>query len=179
MRAVHEQREGVRQGVNVVPSEIPTGWTIDTYAAHNEALRGAQDRLDSERDRRYTEVASEREKALRIKESADETARILVAENQAYKDEKANELRSQIERERGTYATKDDLAAAQAKAELQLKPVADFVLSQQGRSAGIGMSAGVLVTALGIAATLITVVILYTNRHSTPTPSVTVTVPAK
>ena len=88
------------------------------------------------------------QRALQIKETADETARILVAENQAYKDEKANELRSQIERERGSYATKDDLAAAVGKVELQLKPVADFVLSQQGRREGIGVSAGVLYAAL-------------------------------
>jgi len=36
------------------------GWTIATYAAHNEALRVAEEKFQTERDRRYT---SERESA--------------------------------------------------------------------------------------------------------------------
>jgi hypothetical protein len=31
------------------------GWTIATYAAHNEALRAAEEKFQAERDRRYEE----------------------------------------------------------------------------------------------------------------------------
>jgi hypothetical protein len=96
-------------------------------------------RFGEERDRRYAEVGIEREKALAIKERADETARILVAENQAYRDEKANQLREQIGSERNLYVTKEEL-----------KPFANFVNAQQGRSEGIGVSANALVIGVGL-----------------------------
>jgi mevalonate kinase len=97
------------------------------------ALRDADLRFAEERDRRYTEVGVEREKALKIKEEADKRALDLQAETQAYKDEKANELRSQIERERGAYVT-----------QAELKPIVEFVNRQQGRTSGISSSAAVL-----------------------------------
>lgn len=99
---------------------------------HLQELREADQRFHDERDRRYTEVALEREKALKIKETADETARLLVAQNQAYRDEKANELRSQIERERGNYVTRSELAAAEDKLESMIKPLLDFMAASQG-----------------------------------------------
>jgi len=83
-------------------------------------------------DRRYAEVALEREKALKIKEEADKAALGLAREIQTYKDEKANELREQINRERGLYATKQDLAALGEKVDAQLKPIAAFVSGSQG-----------------------------------------------
>jgi hypothetical protein len=66
---------------------------LEAYISYNEALI-------QERDRRYAEVATEKEKALRIKDAGDEKALNLARDIQVYKDEKANELRSQIERER-------------------------------------------------------------------------------
>ncbi len=65
-----------------------------TLREHLEALREADQR------------------ALQIKEKADEQALGLARDIQTYKDEKANELRSQIESERGTYATHIELASA-------------------------------------------------------------------
>ncbi len=111
-----------------------SGWTIETYAAHNEALREAEKALQDERDRRYAEVSLEREKALAIKEKADEAARILVAENQAYRDEKGNELREQINRERLLYATKDELQNVTEKLEVLIGT----------RAQGVGLSASTL-----------------------------------
>ena len=117
------------------------------------ALRRADERFHDERDRRYSEVANEREKAVRIRELADETARILARDIQDYKDEKANELRSQIERERGLYVTQSDLRGAVDKIEATLKPTAEYIVSQQGRSQGIGgaLNAGHLILVLIIA----------------------------
>src|SRR5687767_6417131 len=51
-------------------------------------LREADFRFAEERDRRYAEVATEREKALKIKETADLAALGLAREIQTYKDEK-------------------------------------------------------------------------------------------
>ncbi len=113
-----------------------SGWTVDTYAAHNEALRSAQDRLDAERDRRYSEVAIERDKASQIEKSARAEALQLAREIQTYKDEKANELRKQIGEERGLYATRSDLISAVEKIEESLKPIQDFVSTARGTSSG-------------------------------------------
>lgn len=95
---------------------------------HLAALRDADIRLNEERDRRYAEVNIEREKALKIKETADLAALGLAREIQNYKDEKANELREQISSERGLYATNKDI-----------EPIKSYVASQTGR--GLGMNA--------------------------------------
>lgn len=120
-------------------------------------LRAADLRFHEERDRRYSEVALEREKALKIKEEADKAALGLAREIQTYKDEKANELREQISSERGLYASKGDLLSATEKIEATIKPLADYITAQQGRSQGIGVSASslyfvavVVIAALGL-----------------------------
>lgn len=102
-----------------------------------EALRSAD-------DRRYAEVAAEREKALKIKETADEKALDLARIIQTYKDEKANELREQINSERGSYVTNKDFEV-----------VKSYMASQTGRSTGIG-SVGAVV--LGVCVALSTLV---------------------
>lgn len=95
--------------------------------------------LMDERDRRYAEVNQEREKALRIQAEGDQKALVLAREIQTYKDEKANELRSQIEQERGTYVT-----------HLEMKPVFDYVASQTGRSSGLHAGWGYLAGIAGL-----------------------------
>ena len=117
----------------------------------------AQRALQDERDRRYAEVNVEREKALRIKEEGDAKALNLAREIQQYKDEKANELREQINRERLLYATKEDIH----RLEVALKPLAEFMATQTGQSKGaidsrtvvfavitVMLTAGALVTAV-------------------------------
>ena len=89
-----------------------------------------RERFNEERDRRYTEVRIEQEKALVIKEKADDKALVLASEIQKYKDEKANELRAQIEGERHLYVTRADLQNLSDKTEAALKPVSEFVASQ-------------------------------------------------
>lgn len=86
-------------------------------------------------DRRYAEVNVEREKALKIKETADLAALSLAREIQTYKDEKANELRSQIERERGTYVTQEQMAARYEALAASIRVVTDYMSTQQGRDA--------------------------------------------
>lgn len=156
---------------------MPSGWTIDTLAAHHEAIRSMQEKLDLERDRRYAEVATEREKALKIKETADLAALGLAREIQTYKDEKANELREQIGSERGNYATKDDLRAAIEKVEETMKPIATYVTTAQGQRAGATDSRLMLTWLLGIALALITLY-TFTQRSSTAAAPQIIYVPA-
>ena len=114
-----------------------SGWTLQTFKVYTDALRDADGRFAAERDRRYTEVSQEREKALKIKEEADKAALGLAREIQTYKDEKANELRSQIERERGSYVTQQELRQTVEKLEAVLKPLSEYVTSQQGRASQV------------------------------------------
>jgi hypothetical protein len=105
-----------------------------TLQEHWEALEAANEKFMTERDRRYSEVNTEREKALRIKEEADKTALGLAREIQSYKDEKANQLREQINSERGTYATKDDLAAALREITASIQPLSTYVAGMAGKT---------------------------------------------
>jgi hypothetical protein len=112
--------------------ERVSGWTVDTLKVLMDERSASQHELSIERDRRYLEVNIEKEKALKIKETADLAALSLAREIQDYKDEKANNLRDQIGSERGTYATKEDVKNISEKFEAQIQPVASWVQSQQG-----------------------------------------------
>jgi len=118
-------------------------------------LREADMRFDAERDRRYTEVNIEREKALKIKEVADLKALDLAREIQIYKDEKANELREQINSERGLYVTK-----------AEMEPIKTYVASQTGRVVGMDATVGrfvQLVTTIAAAVAIISAILI--TRH--------------
>ena len=128
-------------GSRLVNPAKETGWTIETYAIYVDAMQKAEERFMEERDRRYTEVNIEKEKALKIKETADLAALQLARDIQIYKDEKANELREQIGSERGLYVTRPEL-----------KPLMDYVSLMQGREKGIGLSANVLVGVVTVGA---------------------------
>jgi len=123
---------------------------------HLQALRRADERFEIERDRRYTEVNIEREKALKIKEVADLKALDLAREIQIYKDEKANELREQINSERGLYVTK-----------AEMEPLKTYMASQTGRGAGTDATVGrfvQLVTTVASAVAIISAILL-TRSH--------------
>jgi len=149
----------------------PPGETV-TLREHLLALRAADAGLAAERDRRYQEVAQEREKALQIKQVADEKALDLAREIQGFKDEKANNLRSQIEGERGNYATKDDLANAVREMTATIRPLGEYVSAQQGRTGGAadtrterrldtGQVMQLLVLVAAVAAIIISVISLH------------------
>ena len=103
---------------------------------HFEALRAADALLAAERDRRYAEVSIEREKALRIKDTADRDALDLARKAQTYRDDNDNKLREQINSERGLFATKDDLSNAVREMQATIKPLAEYVASTSGRTGG-------------------------------------------
>ena len=132
----------------------PTPMKLKT---HLKALRKADERFYSERDRRYAEVAVEREKALRIKETADLAALQLAREIQTYKDEKANELREQISSERGHYASKEDLTGQLNTIMAVMDPIRTYVAGQQGQSKGIGLTAQTLLQFVFAAAAIVAI----------------------
>jgi len=104
---------------------------------HLEKLRAAEAKFQEERDRRYTEVNAERERALGFKEEADRRALALARAIQDYKDERANDLREQLGSQAGTFATNKDL-----------EPIKAFIASQTGRGIGMNALAGWLVSLL-------------------------------
>lgn len=130
-----------------------------TLREHLQAVRELEEKLAGERDRRYAEVNIEREKALKIKEEADRTALTLARENQnlkdenqkqvqLYRDEKANELREQINKERNLYASKEDLANIMQTLDTKLEPLIRFVNNQSGSDRRSGQ---ILAAAIGVA----------------------------
>lgn len=132
-----------------------SGWTVDTLKVLVDERWRADKQLGEERDRRYAEVKNAEEKALKVKEEADRAALGLAREIQTYKDEKANELREQISRERGSYATQAEMRAAIEKMEAVMKPALDAV----SRGNGMNQMWGWIVGAASLAALLVGVFI--------------------
>ena len=114
----------------------PIGWSMEAYITHGEAMRAADRDFAEERDRRYKEVNIEKEKALKIKETADLAALGLAREIQDYKDQKANGLREIMQAERGEFAPRDAVEALSDKFDAAHAPVLAYIASAQGRSAG-------------------------------------------
>ncbi|HYS44065.1 MAG TPA: hypothetical protein VEM32_08815 [Geobacteraceae bacterium] len=92
---------------------------------HFLALREADRRFQEERDRRYAEVTTERQKALKLDRKM-----------QDYKDKRNNALRDQLSQERGLYATKADIAALREYFDALHAPVVEFMASELGREGG-------------------------------------------
>ena len=143
-----------------------SGWTVDILHEHLTALAAAEQRFAAERDRRYAEVNVEKEKALKIKETADLAALQLAREIQTYKDEKANELREQINRERGLYVTRDELASAVRELQAMIKPLTEYTTSDAGRNQGAAgtrteqrLTTSQVIAALAVAAAVVSIIL--------------------
>jgi hypothetical protein len=129
-------------------------WTIDTYAAHNEAMRLADRELIAERDRRYAEVNVEKEKALKIKETADLAALELARESQTYKEQQNDVIRDKSLADSGVYATNASVAAAIGSLRTDFQPLFDFVAGQKGATGKGERISGRIWAFAGILATL-------------------------
>jgi len=145
-------------------SEPGSGWSVETLKILLDEREASRSELERERDRRYAEVNVEREKALKIKETADLAALQLAREIQTYKDEKANELREQINSERGLYATKEDLSNTVREIEAAIKPLNEYVSSQVGRSGGMNTLYGWGIAGVGLAISAIILINILISR---------------
>ncbi len=121
-----------------------SGWTLDTWIAHSQALA-------AERDRRYAEVDIEREKALKIKETADLAALTLASENQRLRDEAHNGLLQQWQGDRGHFVTDE-------KFEATVKPLTDYVASQRGQRTGALDARSLLFAILALVVTVAAII---------------------
>lgn len=110
----------------------PDGWTIATLKEHWDALDASNKRFEDERDRRYTEVNIEKEKALKIKETADLAALSLARESQTYKEQQNDSLRDKNLAESGVYAKTSDVAQMIGDLTKKLDPFLAYVTAQQG-----------------------------------------------
>jgi len=108
------------------------GWTVETYAAHNEAMRGADAVFHAERDRRYAEAATLNAVALKIKETADLAALTLAREGQVYKEAQNDLMRDSSLRQSGIYATNDSVTSAIGELKNSLQPLVDYVSAHKG-----------------------------------------------
>ncbi len=129
---------------------------------HIEALRAADQKLrdakESAQEKAVSAAFAAQKEALAIKDRGDSEALRLAREIQTYKDEKANELREQINRERGLYATKGDLIAATEKIEATLSPLIKSMNLQQGRTSGLDKGWAILIGAVGLVGTAVAAV---------------------
>jgi hypothetical protein len=128
----------------ITENGVNGGWTIATYAIYTEALRAADKELQASNDRRYTEVNIEKEKALKIKETADLAALELARESQKYKEERNDSMREQTITDKGEYATHADVAVVVDMMRKELKPIIEYISSQQGISKGTKTTTGQL-----------------------------------
>jgi hypothetical protein len=144
--------------------KVDSEYGMITYASHNEAMRIAEHRFQDERDRRYTEVNVEKEKALKIKETADLAALSLARESQVYKDQQADVMREKNLAASGVYATNADLTTAVDKIEKALKPVFEFISSQQGIDRGSSNATGKMYMNVGMIVGAITIISFLLNH---------------
>ena len=149
-------------------------WSLEAYAFHNEQLRALEEKRNDERfkhltevtqlnDRRYGEVNVEKEKALKIKETADLTALELARESQVYKDERNDAMREQSLKDNGIYATRDDLADVVTRFDKTIKPVLDYVSSQQGVTQGSSITVGRVFAIIAAVGTIIGIIVVVAN----------------
>ncbi len=143
-------------------------WTVATLHEHAEAMRVVQNKFEDERDRRYTEVAIEREKALRIKETADLAALSLARESQTYKEQQNDALRDKNLSESGVYATNASVAQAignlENKLDAALAPLINFVAGQKGVDQGSRLTMGKIYAALAAFATLLGIMVFVAGQ---------------
>ena len=130
------------------------GWTIETYAAHNEAMRAADIRFHEERDRRYAEGAALNAIALKIKETADLAALTLAREGSTLDQARLDALRDKTLGDSGVYATNASVSLAltdlKTSFDTALAPIVDFISKQQGASQGVDLTWGKIGAVLGI-----------------------------
>ena len=138
-------------------------WTIETLAAHYEALREADEKLASERDRRYMEVDIAKAKALVIKETADRDALSLARDAQNYKDQQADKMRDKTLAESGVYATNDSVAKVINELRTDLKPLFDFMSGQRGVTRGTELTKRDIYSLVGALVGIVAILAYFTR----------------
>jgi hypothetical protein len=142
---------------------------MDERANHSRELAKAERRLGTERDRRYGEVDLEREKALKIKETADALALTLAAALQAEKDDRKNDVLQRWDNDRNTFVTRAEAItqheAVLDKIEAAVGPLNDFVQGTRSSSVAVaGLKANQLAY-IAIFVAVISIIAYYVGNH--------------
>ena len=85
----------------------------------------------------FDELRAADQRALTIKQTADESSLVLAREIQTYKDEQHNGLLRQLGEERGHYVSQDQHQALQARLEALIKPLTEYMVAQIAASAEV------------------------------------------
>jgi len=121
-------------------------WNVLALKEHFDALRAADQR------------------ALQIKENADRIALELAREIQTYKDEKANELRAQIEAERGRYLTVESYQQGHRELEKIVAAQGETITALvTERAAAIRALGNRITLGLGAATIIISLIVAWAN----------------
>lgn len=142
-------------------------WTLPAYIEHNEQML-------VERDRRYDDLQEERDRALAEQARLREEALRLAREAQHYRDEQSNNLRAQIEQERGSYVTRVEsdqnitrlealVVSSVERIDVTLKPLVEYVAVQQGRRSGFSSTGAIVVGSVATIGAILTIVIIIAN----------------
>jgi len=119
-------------------------------------------------DRRYSEVNEARAEAVRVKEAAQAQALDLARREQEYKDERNSLLRDQFGSMAGSFVTKTELSDALENLTTEFKKLIDPLITsaamQIGRSKGVSMSLGTMVTIIMTVAAFVGILGYFFNR---------------
>jgi hypothetical protein len=139
--------------------ERPSGWTTDTLRFLMDERRQWQERFDTERDRRLTEVAVEREKALKIKEESDKTALELARQINDLHLANLNGEQARLLADRERFISRESYDISQKDFAVWRDQVNAALSLGTGRDRGVALSWAVLVGAIAVTATLVTLVV--------------------
>ena len=120
-----------------------------TLREHLAALREADLRFDAERDRRLTEVAQERERALQIKQEADKTALDLARQINDLHLSALNGEQARLLADRERFLSRDSYDVAQKDFGVWRDTVNSSLSQLTGRDRGIGTSWSVMLAVIG------------------------------
>jgi hypothetical protein len=149
---------------------LPTGWSLEAYVAHNEAMRTADRRFQKERDRRYGERDEANKAAVKAAlasaERAGEKTEVALKEYKA----SANEWRDTVKDLVADMPTLRDFRTLEATV-LSLRDMQNL---EAGKDKGMSASWALLLGAIGLVGTVVSIgvvlvtVILFLNKKPDP-----------
>lgn len=127
-------------------------WTLSTLYQHLVVVL-------EERDRRNTQRFTDMEMALRAALAASEKAILKAEAATERRFEAVNEFRATLSDQAGTFITRAESEAAVSRNTERIQDLTDRINRSEGRGAGIGAGWGYLVGAVGLIATVITIIV--------------------
>lgn len=131
-----------------------------TLREHLSALREADLKFQAERDRRYTEVARERERALLIKETADKAALDLARQINDLHLAALNGEQSRLLADRERFVSRDVFEEQQKTLTEWRDTVNSSLNIGTGQQRGVATFWGVLIVLVGMAISVVSLILV-------------------